>query len=557
MKRILRCFLFATVILLSLSVFPSVFCAESCVLLHGKPYIDGYADFCYIQVLSTDEKCESEPLSYVGDMSVAEKYDTRLLACYDDENLYIYAEISGPCENFNNPGGKWFGNSLVLGFETNEKSIVYSIAEFYSRLQISCVFMSELGSVKADNVYSSENLPASYVKAEKDRCVYELALSWESLGVSLTGSDYVSVGAAFVFNEVPYSAENISAVQLSSGFIEGLKSGDMTGAFTSKICFVDMIQIHTHTAGEAVTVEKPTCQKQGRQIVKCTECGEVLSETVLEMSDHQSGDFVTVEEPTATEMGIKARYCVKCGCELERVYINPTGKQDVNVVTDGDSTHRHDAGKWETQIYSTCLSEGRAVKKCKICGEVLETKTLPFSEHTTGAWRVVEFPTETEDGKKARFCTVCGKELASKEIASLGAFTDFSDGNSLAEKYSEALLRINLIDESKFSEDAFSEVKAAFCEFSKAIDSGDKSAAYAAEEEYRAAYEKLMNSENISSEISPRTAETVSAGDMTEKFADDMIYRAFLITFISLPIVFAVFIAVNSVKKSKNKTEKE
>ena len=56
---------------------------------------------------------------------------------------------------------------------------------------------------------------------------------------------------------------------------------------------------------------------------------------------------------------------IQCGAEMERAVI------------DAD----HQPGDWEVDTDSTCSSEGKRVRKCKVCPEILETEIIPRKDH--------------------------------------------------------------------------------------------------------------------------------------------------------------------------------
>ncbi len=117
--------------------------------------------------------------------------------------------------------------------------------------------------------------------------------------------------------------------------------------------------IHTHN--EVTEEVKPTCTKTGKVIVKCSECGEILSEKVLEKLGH------TTETTT---------------------------------------------------IDATCTKDGKKTEKCTVCGEVVSETVIEKLGHTTETTTID--PTCTENGKKTEKCTVCGEVISETVIASTG-----------------------------------------------------------------------------------------------------------------------------------------
>ncbi len=73
------------------------------------------------------------------------------------------------------------------------------------------------------------------------------------------------------------------------------------------------------------------------------------------------------------------------------------------------SEHTHIAGGDREIIKQpTCTETGKAVRYCKICGEVAESATLKKLAHTYGDWVVTKEPTGTSEGEITLTCQVCG-----------------------------------------------------------------------------------------------------------------------------------------------------
>ena len=75
--------------------------------------------------------------------------------------------------------------------------------------------------------------------------------------------------------------------------------------------------------------------------------------------------------------------------------------------------HTCEAGEWETVAEPTSKYDGFAVKRCKVCGEILDIKSLPVAnfceEHHFSDWDTEVTATNTEAGLEHRTCSVCGK----------------------------------------------------------------------------------------------------------------------------------------------------
>ena len=80
------------------------------------------------------------------------------------------------------------------------------------------------------------------------------------------------------------------------------------------------------------------------------------------------------------------------------------------------SSHIHTAGDWETVKEATCKEEGKRVRKCTGCGEVVESGVIAKTDHTEGEWVVTKEATEDETGVKELHCSVCDAVLKTEKI---------------------------------------------------------------------------------------------------------------------------------------------
>lgn len=73
------------------------------------------------------------------------------------------------------------------------------------------------------------------------------------------------------------------------------------------------------------------------------------------------------------------------------------------------AAHVHVAGGDREIIKeASCFETGKAVRYCKICGEVAESATLKKLSHTYGEWVTLSEATVDADGERNCTCTVCG-----------------------------------------------------------------------------------------------------------------------------------------------------
>ncbi len=85
------------------------------------------------------------------------------------------------------------------------------------------------------------------------------------------------------------------------------------------VCKVEVSRVTTtvdalgHTE-ETITVDA-TCTEDGKVTVKCTVCGEIISEETIPATGHAMGDWEVTKYPTFDEEGLKTKSCANCDYE--------------------------------------------------------------------------------------------------------------------------------------------------------------------------------------------------------------------------------------------------
>ena len=123
---------------------------------------------------------------------------------------------------------------------------------------------------------------------------------------------------------------------------------------------------------------------------------------------HTAGEWETVTEPTATATGEKVRRCTLCGRVVDRETIDKL-------------PHDHIAGDWVTVTEPTATATGERVRRCTICDEIMDRETIDklTHEHIAGDWVTVTEPTITATGERVRRCTVCNEIMDRETIDKL------------------------------------------------------------------------------------------------------------------------------------------
>ncbi len=114
---------------------------------------------------------------------------------------------------------------------------------------------------------------------------------------------------------------------------------------------------------------------------------------------------------TCTSDGTQIRYCTECQ-KSETKTISSTG---------------HQSGDWELITQATCQAEGKRVQKCTVCGEILNEESISKVKHQAGDWQVTAEPTCQTEGKRVQKCTSCytilDEETLDKTTHSFGEWT--------------------------------------------------------------------------------------------------------------------------------------
>lgn len=116
--------------------------------------------------------------------------------------------------------------------------------------------------------------------------------------------------------------------------------------------------VHEHNYRKEIT-KMPTCTEPGIETYTC-DCGDSYTEEIP-AKGHDEGEWSTVVEPTCTTEGKKVLKCTTCGEVLKEETIPALG---------------HTPGDWEITKQADWIHDGEQVKKCTVCGEILETQVI-------------------------------------------------------------------------------------------------------------------------------------------------------------------------------------
>lgn len=203
----------------------------------------------------------------------------------------------------------------------------------------------------------------------------------------------------------------------------------------------EAVSVHTHS--EVTNSEVPGCTKEGKTVVSCSICGEILSETVLPATGHQ--EQTTTVDATCVQDGSVTLSCSVCKEVLSRVTVNAYGHAMQTVVTnptcteDGYSVSTCSTCGYVTrqagavalghtvlteEVAASCTSAGYKKETCSVCGEILAENTIAGG-HSSVTTRVE--PTCLATGLETVKCSDCG-EVLSETVLPIGGHTEVMEG---------------------------------------------------------------------------------------------------------------------------------
>lgn len=154
---------------------------------------------------------------------------------------------------------------------------------------------------------------------------------------------------------------------------------------------------HKHT--EKITTVEATCTENGYTKTECEECGEILSEVIIDATGHT--EETIIEPATETEEGKTTVKCSSCGEILQEVVI--------------PANHSHTYETVTTE--ATCTVNGKTVTRCSVCLEVTSEVVIPAKGHTVQ--ESVTEATFTQTGSVFRYCSTCSATLETSTLPML------------------------------------------------------------------------------------------------------------------------------------------
>ncbi len=194
--------------------------------------------------------------------------------------------------------------------------------------------------------------------------------------------------------------------------------------------------VHIHT--ETIEETKATCTENGLKTVKCSTCGEIISETVLAATGHS--ETTNTVNATCTTDGKKTVSCSVCSETLSETVLTATGHSEI--FSGAKDAHTECSVCYEVlstnHSYTTsttnpsCTLDGGTTYVCE-CGYNY-TETIPATGHTEKTATVDA--TCIEDGKTTVSCSVCTETLSETVIPATGHTEENGSGADIHTKCS-------------------------------------------------------------------------------------------------------------------------
>ncbi len=161
------------------------------------------------------------------------------------------------------------------------------------------------------------------------------------------------------------------------------------------------------------TIRQATCYESGQIKYECS-CGDYYLVDIMS-TGHVAGDWETVKEPTDKEDGKRVQRCIYCD-EIVASEILPAknSSKDPNA---SPTPYKEVLYVSTTEREPTCTLAGLR----KITGDdgSFYTESIPAIGHVASDWEVADEPTSTHYGTAQRVCKVCGALLDTKSLPPL------------------------------------------------------------------------------------------------------------------------------------------
>ncbi len=249
------------------------------------------------------------------------------------------------------------------------------------------------------------------------------------------------------YNGTTYSYTAYAATYASSGVEELVINPDLNGWPTNGLTTIvfGVEPCETHTWGDWVETQVPTCTGKGVETRTCSACGE----TELRESDalgHAWNTTNCAEAATCTREG-----CGATRAAGEHVWGGWTVTKEATCTEDGSRTHTCNSCKVEeseaitkldhsyTDVVTapTCTAQGYTTHTCSRCGDSYKDTYVDAPGHDWDEGVITTPPTLDADGVKTFTCQRCG-ETRTEAVPKLEKQTILLPGSSVKKTYGDA-----------------------------------------------------------------------------------------------------------------------
>ena len=191
------------------------------------------------------------------------------------------------------------------------------------------------------------------------------------------------------------------------------------------VSVTDSIECTTHTFGDWVITEEPTCTTTGTQMRTCSVCKKVETQTIEALGHKEVIDKAVAA--TCTKTGLtEGIHCSVCDAVIKAQEVIP-------------ATGKHSFGEWKTTKPATCTATGTKTRTCSVCGKV-ETATIAKTAHKYV--NTVVKPTYAAQGYTLHKCSVCGASYKDNYTAKL-TIANMSGFKAKSKSYNSITLQWN------------------------------------------------------------------------------------------------------------------
>lgn len=137
--------------------------------------------------------------------------------------------------------------------------------------------------------------------------------------------------------------------------------------------------------------------------VSGTENGHILVYSHRDEQLIDVGNYTGAGQTATGEVTLKAE-----GTYYFKVYLNGEGTGEYSFELTQCGGGHTPSESWQITVEPDCFKNGEKVKRCTVCGAIVESEVLPPAEHQLDNWKTVKAPSLISPGKQEAACAKCG-----------------------------------------------------------------------------------------------------------------------------------------------------